>query len=74
VKATELPVPAWVTVTEAAFLTKVAVEQVFRWVERGLLEHRALLRGVTEPSAILVLTSDLDEALAAEIGGSLQSV
>ncbi len=64
VKATGLPTPNWLTVTEAAFLTRLPIEQVLEWIERDLVKHHALVRGATEPSAILVRTSDLEEALA----------
>ncbi len=73
VKARELSIPTWVTVTEAAFLSRLPVEQVLEWIERDIVGHHALFRGATEPSTILVRTSDLEAALIGD-GRSLEAV
>lgn len=73
VNPTELPIPTWVTVTEAAFLSRLPVEQVLEWIERDIVGHHALVGGATEPSAILVRTSDLEAALIGD-GRSLDAV
>ncbi len=61
-------VPAWVTVREAAFLSRVPEDQVLQWVAGGIVEHLALLRDPNDVGSVLVRTRDLDEALSRERG------
>ena len=59
-------VPGWVTVREAAFLSRVPVDEVLQWVAGGIVEHRALLRDPNDVASVLVRTRDLNEALSRE--------
>jgi len=59
-------VPGWVTVREAAFLSRIPEEQVLQWVAGGIVEHRALLRDPNDVASVLVRTRDLNEALSRE--------
>ncbi len=59
-------VPGWVTVREAAFLSRVPEDLVLQWVAGGIVEHRALLRDPSDVASVLVRTRDLDEALSRE--------
>lgn len=59
-------VPGWVTVREAAFLSRVPEDEVLQWVAGGLVEHRALLHDPNDVASVLVRTRDLDVALSRE--------
>ncbi|MGH2527917.1 MAG: hypothetical protein ACRDH0_01040 [Actinomycetota bacterium] len=53
-------VPGWVTVREAAFLSRLSEDEVLRRVAGGIVEHRALLRDPNDVASVLVRTRDLD--------------
>lgn len=57
-------VPGWVTVREAAFLSRIPEEELLQWVAGGIVEHRALLRGPNDVASVLVRTRDLDVAIS----------
>ena len=57
-------VPGWVTVREAAFLSRVPEDEVLQWVAGGLVEHRALLHDPNDVASVLVRTRDLDVAIS----------
>lgn len=59
-----LPIPTWVTVREAAFLSRVSEEQILEWIDRGIVEHEVILRDARHTGWVLVRTRDLDPALA----------
>lgn len=61
-------VPGWVTVREAAFLSRVPEDRVLQWVAGGIVEHRALLRDPNDVASVLVRTRDLDVALSRDPG------
>ncbi|MGH2649945.1 MAG: hypothetical protein ACRDHK_01870 [Actinomycetota bacterium] len=63
-----LPVPAWVTVREAAFLARVSEQQVLEWVNKGAVEHEVILRDARHAGWVFVRTRDLDPALARDAG------
>ncbi|HEX9716367.1 MAG TPA: hypothetical protein VGA93_00295 [Actinomycetota bacterium] len=57
-------VPGWVTVREAAFLSRIPEDEVLQWVAGGIVEHRALLRDRNDVASVLVRTRDLDVAIS----------
>ena len=61
-------VPGWVTVREAAFLSRVPEDEVLQWVAGGLVEHRALLHDPNDVASVLVRTRDLDVAISNDRG------
>jgi len=63
-----LPVPAWVTVREAAFLARVSEQQVLEWINKGTVEHEVILRDARHAGWVFVRTRDLDPALARNAG------
>jgi hypothetical protein len=61
-----LPIPTWVTVHEAAFLSRVSEEKVLEWIGRGIVQHEVILRDARHTGSVFVRTRDLDPALARE--------
>jgi hypothetical protein len=61
-----LPIPMWVTVREAAFLSRVSEEQVLEWIDKDVVEHEVILRDARHTGWVFVRTRDLDPALARE--------
>jgi len=59
-----LPIPVWVTVREAAFLSRVSEEKVLEWIGRGIVEHETILRDARHTGSVFVRSRDLDPALA----------
>ena len=59
-----LPIPMWVTVREAAFLSRVSEEKVLEWIGRGIVEHETILRDARHTGSVFVRSRDLDPALA----------
>lgn len=59
-----LPVPMWVTVREAAFLSRVSEEKVLEWIGRGIVQHEVILRDARHTGSVFVRSRDLDPALA----------
>jgi hypothetical protein len=60
----DLPIPTWVTVREAAFLSRVSEEEVLDWIGRGMVQHEVILRDARHTGWVFVRTRDLDPALA----------
>ncbi|TMK32652.1 MAG: hypothetical protein E6G61_00040 [Actinobacteria bacterium] len=58
-----LPIPTWVTVREAAFLSRVSEEQVLEWIDKDIVEHEVILRDARHTGLVFVRTRDLDPAL-----------
>jgi hypothetical protein len=61
-----LPIPTWVTVREAAFLSRVSEEKVLEWIGRDIVQHEVILRDARHTGWVFVRTRDLDPALARE--------
>jgi len=61
-----LPIPTWVTVHEAAFLSRVSEEKVLEWIGRDIVQHEVILREARHTGWVFVRTRDLDPALARE--------
>jgi hypothetical protein len=61
-----LPIPTWVTVREAAFLSRVSEEKVLEWIGRDIVQHEVILRDASHTGWVFVRTRDLDPALARE--------